>query len=68
MPEMRNPNYDPRHALGDTYMLKSLGQEARRHDSLAGDIGQRIIYYTLVGAASILTLATTARIARKITK
>lgn len=65
---MRNPNYDPRHTLGNTYMLKSPGQEARRHDSVAGDIGQRIIYYTLVGAASILTLATTARIARKITK
>lgn len=65
---MRNPNYDPRHTLGDTYMLKSSRQEARRHDSVAGDIGQQIIYYTLVGAASILTLATSARIARKITK
>lgn len=65
---MRNPNYDPRHALGNTYMLKSSGQKARRHDSVAGDIGQQIIYYTLVGAVSILTLATSARIARKITK
>lgn len=68
MPEMRNWNYDPRHTLGNTYMLKSHRQETRRHDSLAGDIGQRIIYYTLVGAASILTLATAGRIARKIIK
>lgn len=65
MPERR---YDPRHTLGTTYLRQAHWQERNRHDSLAGDIGERIIYYTLVGTAAILTLASASRLARKITK
>lgn len=68
MPQMREHRYDPRHALGPTYLREAYRQERSRNESLAGDIGQRIIYYTLVTAAVILTLGTTTRIARKISR
>lgn len=68
MPKMPEYRYDPRHALGTTYLQQAHWQKRGRHDSLAGDIGERIIYYTLVGTAAILTLASATRIARKITK
>lgn len=68
MPQMPERRYDPRHTLGTTYLRETYRQERRRNDSVAGDIGERIIYYTLIGTATLLTLASAGRLARKITK
>lgn len=65
MPERR---YDPRHTLGPTYLRETYRQERSRDASLAGNVGEHIIYYTLVGTAAVLTLASATRLARKITR
>lgn len=65
MPKHR---YDPRHPLGTTYLRETYRQERGRDDSLAGDVGERILYYTIVGTAAVLTLASASRLARKITR
>lgn len=65
---MLNNRDDVRSPLGKTYLRETHRQNRGRDDSLAGDIGERIIYYTFVGTAAILTLASATRLARKITK
>lgn len=68
MPQMREHRYDPRHTLGPTYLREAYRQERSRDESLAGDVGERIIYYTLVGTAALLTIASAGRLARKISR
>lgn len=65
MPEHRD---DIRSPLGKTYLRETYRQERGRDGSLAGDVGERILYYTLVGTAAVLTLASASRLARKITR
>ena len=65
---MLNNRDDVRSPLGKTYLRETYRQDCGRDDSLAGDIGERIIYYTLVGTAAVLTLASASRLARKISR
>ena len=65
---MRNPNYDPRSPLGHTYLRQAHWEERSRDAGVAQSVGERVIYFALVLATSILTLGATSALVRKINK
>ena len=65
---MQQYRYDPRSALGPTYLRQAYWQERSRNEGIAHATGERVIYSTFVLAAAILTLGATSAIVRKINK
>ena len=65
---MRNPNYDPRSPLGHTYLRQAHWEERSRDAGAAQSAGERVIYFALVLATSILALGATSALVRKINK
>ena len=65
---MRNPNYDPRSPLGHTYLRQAHWEERSRDAGAAQSVGERVIYFALVLATSILALGATSALVRKINK